>query len=327
MTERRWNPLLKEWVVTATHRQERTFRPPDDYCPFCPTTEDAEFPTAIPDAEYDIAVVENGFPSLQPNPPEPAVEGSGLYPVDTAEGTCEVVLFTSDHDGVMSEKPVEQFVKLVNVWQDRYVELGAVDSHEYVYVFENKGEEMGVTLHHPHGQIYAFPFVPPRIETELASSHEHHEETGRCLYCDVLAAEHEDGRRVVARNDSFTAVVPFFAQWTYEVHVYANDHLASLAEFGKQEARDLGRLLKDLLQRYDSLFGFEMPYVMAMHQQPTNGTGSEYAHFHMEFYPPYRTEDKLKYLAGSELGAGTFINNKLAEESAAALRDVDVADL
>jgi UDPglucose--hexose-1-phosphate uridylyltransferase len=323
MTELRWNPLLKEWVVTATHRQERTFRPPDDYCPFCPTAEDAEFPTAIPEAEYDIAVVENGFPSLQPNPPEPAVEGSELSPVDAAEGTCEVVLFTSDHEGVMSEKPVEQFVKLVRVWQDRYEELGAVDGHEYVYIFENKGEEMGVTLHHPHGQIYAYPFVPPRIETELESSREHHEETGRCLYCDVLGAEREDGRRIVAQNDSFTAVVPFFAQWTYEVHVYANDHLASLAEFGEREARDLGHLLKELLERYDSLFGFEMPYVMAMHQQPTNGTGSEYAHFHMEFYPPYRTEDKLKYLAGSELGAGAFINNKLAEEAAAALRAVD----
>ncbi|MFB6150849.1 MAG: galactose-1-phosphate uridylyltransferase [Haloarculaceae archaeon] len=321
MTELRWNPLLREWVVTATHRQERTFRPPDDYCPFCPTAEDDEYPTAIPEPEYDVAVVENGFPSLQPDPPEPAVEGTDLFDVDEAEGTCEVVLFTSDHDGVMSEKPASQLVKLVRVWKDRYEELGGQDRHDYVFIFENKGEEMGVTLGHPHGQIYAYPFVPPTVRRELESSREHMEETGRCLFCDVLDAELADGRRVVAANDSFTAVVPYYARWTYEVHVYANEHLPSLSAFGEKEARDLGELLKELLTKYDGLFGFEMPYVMGIHQQPTDGTAEEYAHFHVEFYPAYRTEDKLKYLAGTELGVGTFVNNKLAEESAAALRE------
>lgn len=323
MTERRWDPTLREWVVTATHRQERTFKPPEDYCPFCPTAEDAEYPTAIPESSYDMAVVENGFPSLQPDPPEPAVEGTDLFSVEPANGQCEVVLFTADHDGTMSEQPERRFVNLVTLWRDRYETLGADADHEYVYIFENKGEPVGVTLHHPHGQIYAFPFIPPRVRRELDSSQEHLAETGRCLFCDVIDAEREDGRRIVAQNDSFTAVVPFHARWTYEIHVYANGHVPSIAAFTERHERDLGAVLKNVLVKYDSLFGFEMPYVMATHQQPTNGEGREYAHFHMEFYPPYRTAEKLKYPAGSERGVGTYINNKLAEEAAAELREAD----
>jgi len=321
MTERRWDPISKEWVVTATHRQERTFKPPADYCPFCPTAENAEYPTAIPESEYDMTVVENGFPSLQPDPPEPAVEGTDLQPVENANGTCEVVLFSSDHDGVMSEAPVSRFVKLVKLWRDRYETLGAEEDHDYVYVFENKGEAVGVTLHHPHGQIYAYPFVPPKIRKELDSSEEHYEEHGRCLFCDIIEEEREAGERVVAENGNFTAVVPFAARWTYEIHVYANEHVPSLAALTEEQERDLARVLKQVQVAYDSLFDREMPYVMATHQQPTTGEGAEYSHYHLEFYPPFRTADKLKHLAGSELGAGTFINNKLAEEAAEELRD------
>jgi UDPglucose--hexose-1-phosphate uridylyltransferase len=322
MTERRWDPVAREWVVTATHRQERTFKPPSGYCPFCPTAEDAEYPTAIPEPDYDMTVVENGFPSLQPDPPDPAVEGTDLHPVEPANGQCEVVLFTSEHDGTMSTEPVSRFVKLVQLWRDRYETLGADDDHDYVYVFENKGEAVGVTLHHPHGQIYAYPFVPPTIREELDSSRDHHAETGRCLFCDLIAEERAEGERIVAENDSFTAVVPFAARWTYEVHVYANDHLPSLSAFEQRHERDLGAILKQVQVAYDSLFDFEMPYVMATHQRPTDGDPDHeaYSHYHLEFYPPYRTAEKFKHLAGSELGAGTFINNKLAEEAAAELR-------
>ncbi|MFB6189878.1 MAG: galactose-1-phosphate uridylyltransferase [Halapricum sp.] len=323
MTERRWDPARREWIVTATHRQERTFKPPKDYCPFCPTADDAEYPTAIPEDDYDMAVVENGFPSLQPDPPEPAVDGTDRQPVEPANGQCEVVLFTADHDGRMSMEPVSRFVNLVQLWRDRYEELGAVEDHEYVYIFENRGEDVGVTLHHPHGQIYAYPFVPPIIERELESSAAHLDEHGRCLFCDLVDDERAAGDRVVAENDRFTAVVPFAARWSYEVHVYANEHLPSLADFDAEDEQALGQVLKQVQVAYDGLFddGEELPYVMAMHQQPTTGEGAAYSHFHVEFYPPRRTADKLKHLAGSELGAGTYINNKLAEEAAAELRD------
>lgn len=319
MSELRWNPILEEWVITATHRQDRTFKPPADYCPLCPT-EEGGFPTEVPNANYDMVVFENKFPSLQPEPPAPAVEGTDIYPVDNARGICEVVLFTSDHAGVMSEKPLSRFVKLIKVWRDRYRELGDKDFIKYVYIFENKGEEVGVTLDHPHGQIYAYPFIPPIIEKELKSSQKHLEKHGECVFCSVLKEERKDGSRIIVENDSFTAFIPFFARYTYEVNIYASRHLPSFNDFTEKEERDLAEILKIILMKYDNLFGFVFPYILAVHQQPSTANSAQYSHFHIEFYPPYRTKNKLKYLAGSEAGAGAFINGSLAEDKAEELR-------
>ena len=319
MSELRWDPINKEWVITATHRQERTYKPPKDFCPLCPTREGG-FPTEVPEEDYDLVVFQNKFPSLQPIAPEPAITGTELFPVARAEGICEVVLFTSKHDGIMSREPVSRFIKLVKVWKDRYEELGAKDFIDYVFIFENRGEEVGVTLQHPHRQIYAYPFIPPKIKRELDSSREYLKETGQCLFCSVLEEEVQDGRRIVAANDSFTAFVPFYARYPYEVHVYSNEHLPSLKEFREKEIEDLALIIRTIIQKYDNLFGFVFPYIMSIHQQPTDGSGKEYSHFHIEFYPPYRTENKLKYLAGSEAGAGTFIVDALVEEKAGELR-------
>jgi len=319
MSELRWDPIRREWMITATHRQNRTFKPPEDYCPLCPTKEGG-YPTEVPAEDYDLVVFENKFPSLQFPPPEPAVEGTALMPVKEPEGICEVVLFTADHDGVMSRKPLSRFHKLVKVWRDRYRQLGEKDFIEYVFIFENKGEEVGVTLNHPHGQIYAYPFIPPVIEKELNSSQQHLNHEGSCLFCDVLAEERAEGSRIIAENDSFTAFVPFTARFTYEVHLYAKNHIPSFNDFDAQKELDLARLLKVVLQKYDNLFGFEFPYIMSIHQQPSDGRGQDYSHFHIEFYPPYRSKDKLKYRAGSESGAGTFINGTMPEDKAEELR-------
>jgi UDPglucose--hexose-1-phosphate uridylyltransferase len=258
---------------------------------------------------------------LQQDSAEVTEKDSKFFKHGKAQGICEVVLFTSDHDGTMSEKPLSRYIKLVKVWRDRYRELGAQDYIDYVFIFENKGEEVGVTLHHPHGQIYAYPFIPPVIERELNSSKEYLEKEGECLFCKNLEEEKKDGRRIIISNGSFTALVPFSASYTYEVHIYANKHLSSFNDFSEKEEIDLAAILKTLMMKFDNLFGFVFPYIMAIHQQPTNGTGKEYSHFHIEFYPPYRTKDKLKYLAGSEIGAGAFINNSLPEEKARELRD------
>ncbi len=325
LSELRWDPFQKEYIITATHRQGRTHKPPKDYCPFCPE-EDPDFQKDLT-RDFDIAVVKNRFPSLTDDPPTPQVISSELYQVKKAEGLCEVVLFTPEHDGVMSEKPVRKFLKLVKVWKDRYEELGSEDFVDYVFIFENKGEEVGVTLEHPHGQIYAYPFVPPMIERELESSEEYLEKENECLFCRVLEKERSEEERIVAKNDSFTAFIPFYARYTYEVHVYANEHIPSISSFGEKEEKDLAQILKELLMRYDGLFDFEFPYVMAMHQKPTVEGAEEYSHFHIEFYPPYRTENKLKHLAGSEIGAGTYINNSLAEGKAEELREVDIEEI
>ena len=321
MNQLRWDPTLGEWVAYATHRQDRTFLPPAEYCPLDPT-EPGGFPTEVPRESYDIVVFENKFPSFAPDAPEADGEGSALTPSAPGRGVCEVVLYSEDHYSTLATMPEGRIRNLVEVWADRYEELGALPFVEYVFVFENKGDAIGVTLHHPHGQIYAYPFVPPRPKKELEAARSHRTETGTCLHCDLLAEELDDGRRVVAEGEHFVAFVPFYAHFPYEAHVYARRCAPSIADLDAAERRDLAGVLKRLLVGYDELFGFSLPYMMAMHQAPTDGGDhAGLAHFHVEFYPPNRTADKLKYLAGSETGAGAYVVDVLPEETAKRLRE------
>ena len=326
MSELRWHPLLGQWVITATHRQERTFLPPADYCPLCPTRPGG-FPTEVPEADYDIVVFENRFPSLHTSPPPPAVEATALSAVLPAAGVCEVVLYSPRHDDALAAMPLRRIRNLARVWRDRYLALGADPRVEYVFVFENKGEEVGVTLHHPHGQIYAFPFVPPVPAKELEAARDHHARTGRCILCDAVAQEREDGRRIVLEGDRFVAFIPFFARYPYEVWLAPKAHQASMAEWTLADCDDLALVLKALLQKYDALFDRPFPYVMVVHQAPTDGAEHPGCHLHFEFYPPLRSADRLKFLAGCELGAGPFINDTLPEESAERLRRAGPPDL
>ncbi|NLW13801.1 MAG: galactose-1-phosphate uridylyltransferase [Trueperella sp.] len=320
MSELRWNPLLEEWVVTATHRQDRTFRPAVDYCPLCPTS-DPRYPTEVPAPCYEVVVFENKFPSFRREPETPTVSSTELLLAAPSRGICEVVLYTDDHDATFAELPLERIEGLVDVWADRYEELGSREYVDYVLIFENKGEIVGVTLDHPHGQIYAFPFIPPRVGKELEASSKHMAATGRCIFCDLMAEELRDGRRLISETRDFVAFVPFFARYPYEVHVMPRAHVASLSDLDAGGRRGLARILKDVTAGYDSLFGFSFPYMMIIHQAPTDGGTYNHYHLHVEFYPPHRTRDKIKYLAGCESGAGTFINDSLPEEKAAELRE------
>ncbi|MCL5287332.1 MAG: galactose-1-phosphate uridylyltransferase [Acidobacteria bacterium] len=319
MSEMRWHPLLEQWIITATHRQRRTFHPSRGYCPFCPSSRARGF-TEVPRADYDIAVFENRFPTFQQRPPRPAVRGTSLTPVRASQGICEVVLYSPEHKQTLAGLPVAQIYKLVRVWADRYAELGARRFVRYVLIFENKGTPVGVTLTHPHGQIYAFPFVPPLIARELDASRRYFARDKKCLKCALASRERRDGRRMVFSSKFFEAFVPFYARWPYEVHVQARRHVQDLTQLADGEYWSLARMLKRVTQTYDALFGFSLPYMMLLHQQPTDGRRHAHFHFHIEFLPPHRTADKLKYLAGSETGAGSFSNDTLPEQTAAALR-------
>ncbi len=322
MNELRWNPTTKEWISYATHRQDRTFHPPPEYCPLCPTKSEDDFPTEVPRSSYEIVVFENKFPSFVPEPSEPEETGTELTPVTVGQGVCEVVLYTDDHYATLAEMDEKHIKNLVDVWADRYVELGARDFVDYVFIFENKGEVIGVTLGHPHGQIYAYPFTPPIPAKELEAAREYREQNGGCLHCELLSQEHEDGRRILAKGEHFTAFIPFYARFPYEAHVYARRCVPAIVDLNSEERHDLAGVLKRLLAGYDSLFGFSLPYMMVMHQEPTDGADYEgVAHFHIEFYPPNRTAEKLKYLAGSETGAGVFVMDVTPEDTAAELRE------
>ncbi len=318
--ERRRNPTAGEWTTIATHRQDRTFLPAADQCPLCPTR-DPERPTEIPRESYDFVVFDNKFPSLRYDAPEPETPSSGVYDVEPARGAAEVVVYSDDHDLKLADMPPERIARLVDVWADRYAELGRREEVAYVFIFENKGTAMGVTLHHPHGQVYAYPEVPPRPKQELAAALAHFEEHGTCVFCDVVARERVDGVRVVVGNESVVAYVPFWARYPYEVHVTMRRHCASLLDVTAPERQKLAEVLKAVLTAYDALFGFEMPYVMSMHQAPTDdGQHEHVSHLHIELTPPHRTAEKLKYLAGSELGGGAYMNDTVPEQTAAALR-------
>ncbi len=297
MSELRFQELRGEQVAYAIDRQERTFLPPAEHCPLCPTRPGGE-PTEIPFAAFEIAVFDNRFPAFQ-----------------APHGAAEVVVYTDSHSGSFGTLSVERARALVWVWRHRYAELGAREDVAYVYVFENRGIEVGVTLHHPHGQIYAYPFLPPVPALELAAD----ARLGGCAPCALLARELQDGRRVVYENEGVVVYVPFAARWAYEAHVVMRAHRPSLLECEPDELDALADALQRLVRGYDALFELRrpFPYVMAVHQAPTDGRGR--GHLHVEFYPPLRTAEKLKYLAGSEQGAGTFISDTLPEDSAAAL--------
>jgi UDPglucose--hexose-1-phosphate uridylyltransferase len=321
MSELRWNPLLGEWTATATKRQERTFLPPKDFCPLCPTKKGG-FPTEVPFETYDIVAFENKFPSLQREPTIPAIASTELYPVQPSQGICEVIIYSPNHTTSLANESVEQIYKLVLVWRHRFKELGTLDFVEYVFIFENKGEAVGVTLHHPHGQIYAYPFIPSRIERELEQSRKYKAEKENCLLCDILREEKKFTKRIVAENKSFVAYIPFFARYPYETHIAPKRHLQAFTDFSRREEMDLAEILKQILSAFDRLFNLSFPYIMAIHTRPSDGENYDFYHFHIEFYPPMRSAAKLKFLAGSESGAGMFINDTLPEEKAAELRNL-----
>jgi UDPglucose--hexose-1-phosphate uridylyltransferase len=302
VSELRFNELRGEQVDYAIHRQERTFLPPRDHCPLDPTRPGAE-PTEIPFPAFEIAVFDNRFPAFQ----EP-------------HGAAEVVVYTDEHDASFGTLAPERAETLMWVWRHRYQELGAREDVEYVFIFENRGVEVGVTLHHPHGQIYGYPFLPPVPALELAAD----ERLGGCAPCTLMQNELEDGRRIVYENAGVAAYVPYAARWAYETHVVMREHRPSLLDCDREELRLLAAGLQGVVRGYDALFDRPFPYVMVVHQAPTTlptGADAGRGHLHVEFYPPLRTAEKLKYLAGSEQGAGTFISDTLPEESALALRE------
>ena len=320
MTERRRDPLTGEWRMFASHRQDRTFLPADELCPLCPTLPGGP-PTEIPLERFDVVVFENRFPSLVPEPPPPSAAGSELYPVAPSVGANEVIVYSDDHTLALADMDVDHVARLVAVWADRYAELGARDEVAYVFIFENRGVAVGVTLHHPHGQIYAYPEIPPRARLELDTATAHLAKHGTCVVCDVVGRERADGLRVIAANRSFLAFVPFAARFPYEVHIASQRHAASLLDLSDPERRALAEVLRAVAAGYDRLFGFPLPYVMSMHQAPTDdGQHQAVSHLHLELTPMHRSADRLKYLAGSELGAGAFINDTAPEATASRLR-------
>jgi UDPglucose--hexose-1-phosphate uridylyltransferase len=318
----RFDALLGEWVVLASHRQTRTFLPPADLCPLCPTRPGRE-PTEVPEADYQVVVFENRFPSLatavEPDVP-PTAPGAPLTELRPGFGRCEVVVFTCDHDRSFATLGRERARLVVDVWAERTAQLSAIEGVEQVFVFENSGEEIGVTLSHPHGQIYAYPFVTPRVEKVLASIERHRRAAGGDLFADVLAAE-RSGPRVVAANEHWTAFVPAAARWPYELQLFPHRRVPDLPALTGEERDALADVYLDVLGRFAHRFDTPMPYIAAWNQAPVT-RGREDWWLHLQLFSLRRAPGKLKYLAGSESGMGSFISDTTPEDVAEALRAV-----
>jgi len=314
----RYDRVLAEWVAIAGHRQARTYLPPDDACPLCPSRDNHQ--SEIPAHDYDVVVFENRFPSFT-LAPEPEPEGDdGLFVSRAGFGRCEVVCFTSDHDAAFSSLTPSRARTVIDAWADRTQALSDIAGIEQVFCFENRGEEIGVTLSHPHGQIYGYPFVTPRTRRALRSAREHLERTGRNLFADIVEAEIRSGERIVARNASWTAFVPFAARWPLEVHLYPHRQSPDLAALTDAERDDLSHIYLEVLRRMERVHDDSLPYIAAWHQAPVRHD-RDLACLHLEIFSSRRAPGKLKYLAGSESAMGAFVNDVLPEEAAQLLRD------
>jgi len=326
----RWDLLLGEWVVLAAQRQNRTFLPPTDLCPLCPSRPGR--PTEIPAADYDVVVFENRFPSLR-GAGVAGAEPAGAAAADVtagwqlgaqrpAFGRCEVVCFTSDHDASFASLTPRRARTVVQAWADRSATLGAMPGIAQVYCFENRGEEIGVTLHHPHGQVYAFPFVTPRTARMLAQARAYQLGGRRNLFDDLVASELAAGTRVVARNEHWTAFVPAAARWPFEVMIFPAVRVASIPALGDPARTAFCDLYLDVLRRLDGMFGIRMPYIAAWHQAPV-GDAFAQAEFglHLQVMAVRRAPGKLKYQAGTESGMGVWIGDVTPEDAALRLRE------
>ena len=314
MAELRWHPLTQDWVMIASHRQARP-QMPKDWCPFCPGS------GKVPE-HYDVYKYDNDFPALSQDPPAPDDVANDFFKTAPAYGKCEVILYSPGHTTTVPELSDDHMEKLVDLWCERFDALRQDEQIKYVFIFENRGEAVGVTMPHPHGQIYGYSFVPKKIELELASAKDYFEEKGRCLFCDMLKAELDFQKRVIFSNEHFTVFLPFFTEYPYGVYIFANSHKSNLNELTQEERRALAVTIKHTVGMLDSLFDYKFPYMMCMHNAPVNGPDvHDSYHFHIEFFPPMRSRDKIKYNASSETGVWAHCNPTCPEQTAQELRE------
>ena len=328
--EERWHPLREEWVIVAAHRQDRPWRGetvPDTHkaipsyvadCYLCPGNTRV---SGVRNPVYEgVFAFDNDHPCVGLDAPNHPKTPPGFNQNRPARGLARVVCYSPRHDLSLAQLETDEIGNLISSWQREYVDLGQREGIDHVLIFENKGEVVGVSNPHPHCQIYATNFVFKTIETEAAASQRHLDRSGRALFQDIIAAEVSDGARIVCENETAIAFVPYFARYAYEVFVApkkSHPHIASLSD---AEATDFAKVLQETLVRFDNLWQMPFPYVMPLHQAPTDGGDYRAFHFHLEFHPPLRKPNLIKYLAGPEIGGGNFLSDTSPEEKAAELR-------
>jgi UDPglucose--hexose-1-phosphate uridylyltransferase len=328
--EQRWHPLREEWVIIAAHRDRRPWtgdtvdrktEPSPAYAPDCYLCPGNDRVHGHRNPQYDgIFVFDNDLPCVAPDAPTNLSAPPDIFRNRPARGKARVVCYSPLHNTTLAELPLEQIRRVLESWQQQYRELGALPDINHVLIFENKGKVVGVSNPHPHNQIYATDFVFKTIAIEVDAAARHRRETGRILFSDIIAGEKADGRRVIAENDSAVAFVPYFARYAYETYVAPKQSHQSIADLSAAELTGLAVTLQNVLVRFDNLWRISFPYVLVLHQAPTDGRHADGFHFHIQIHPPLRSPNLLKYLAGPEIGGGNFLSDTSPEQKAAELR-------
>ncbi len=310
MNELRWNPLLGTWIMVATARQNRPHMD-ENFCPFCPSSGNVR--------DYDVLKYDNDFPALMVAAPKIKKIKSVLYKNEMAYGKCEVILYSPDHKANLFELSDTHIEKIIDLWIKRCKTLSKNKKNKYIFVFENKGEEVGVTMLHPHGQIYAYPFIPLKLKTELDSAAAFYKKNRKCIICQMNEEEVKSKKRIIYENKSFIAYIPYFTDYPYGVFIVSKKHRPYLADHDSEEKSNLADILKVIEGAFDSLFNRSFPFMMCVHQCPVNSPeykdAKKYFHMHIEFYTPLRAKDKIKYYASSESGAWAAANVALSEDT------------
>ena len=315
----RYDQTTGQWVIIAALRQDRTYKPPANQCPLCPGV--TGLTSEVPAPDYDVVVFENRFPSLSGAGRALGAPAGAGFVSAPGHGRTEVICFSSNHTGSFSQLEPAHALLVVEAWRHRTADLMAEPGIEQVFCFENRGEEIGVTLSHPHGQIYGYPYLTPRTAAMLGQAREHRMRHGGNLFADLLTREVADGGRIVARTELFTAFVPFAARWPVEVHIYPNRFVRNLLELTDDEMDAFAQLYLDVLRRFDRMYSAPLPYISALHQFADTEAQAD-GYFHVELLSIRRSATKLKYLAASESAMDAFIGDVTPESVARRLRDL-----
>jgi UDPglucose--hexose-1-phosphate uridylyltransferase len=314
MHQLRWHALLQQWVVVTTARQNRP-QMPANWCPFDPGS------GRVPD-HYDVYLYPNDFPAFSSDAP-PFEPEPGLFAETGPRGACDVVLYSPEHTLPPSKLTLGTWRKVVDLWTERTRDHALDPDIAVVACFENCGEAVGVTMPHPHGQIYAMPFIPPLVQRELAAAQEYAGmHGGNCLFCRLQEKELADKSRLVARNNDFLTFVPYAARFPAELWISPQRHMRTLLELTDDERTSLAEAISIVRRKYDALYGFVLPLMMSVRQGPLHGSDAPY-HLYVQFLPLQRSQTKLKYLASIETAYGTFLADTAPEETAEMLRSTE----
>lgn len=330
--EQRWHPLREEWVIVAAHRQNRPWSGEmsendvrsgpsyDPGCYLCPGN--PRVGGVVNDRYESVFVFDNDLPCVGSDAPTEIESAPGIYRNRPATGVARVICYDPNHSLTLPEMPVGAVEKVVATWRAQYRELGALPEVNHVLIFENKGEAVGVSNPHPHGQIYATNFVFKTTEIEVGASDHYFRETGRGLFEDIIRSEMDDQRRIIFENATAIVFMPYFARYAYEVFIAPKRRVPSIDKLTDAESADLAEALHAMTIKFDNLWHMSFPYVMPLRNAPTDGGDYGFYHFYIQFLPPLRKPNLLKYLAGPEIGGGNFLSDTSPEEKARELQSL-----